>query len=543
MGVETLQQHEALIQSLMDPERWPAGGGRRQRIDTHISTVVLAGHRAYKIKKPLDLGFLDFVTLDNRHKACEEELRLNRRLAPDVYLAVCAITGSIENPRIAGRDCVSAGPSHAHPDDDAPPGHHPPGHHPAPVIDWAVVMRRFDPDAILSDPGVEPDTRLIDELAARVGAFHAAAAVCDPQAAFGSPDVVAEPMKQNFIQIRVPDGADAALLARLKHWTLRALDELTPILAQRKANGFVRECHGDLHLGNIALIDGQPVVFDAIEFNAGLRWIDTISDAAFLTMDLHHRGLSELAYRFLDGYLQHSGDYAGTRVIQLYQVYRAMVRAKIAAIRAGQDLPRSEKADVAAELSSYLRTAAELSEPRHGAVVITHGVSGSGKSTVAAQLPGVLPAIRIRSDIERKRLLNIDPTEDATGHGAYTASLTGDTYSRLAESAAAVARSGYIALVDATFLKAEYRDRFAALAQAAGVAFAIIDCDAPPDLLRARIRERRKASDNVSDADLQVLERQLQQRDRLTPAERGLSVTITPDLALDVDRLLRLLQS
>jgi aminoglycoside phosphotransferase family enzyme/predicted kinase len=476
--------------------------------------VVLAGDLAYKIKKPLDLGFLDFLSLASRQAACEEELRLNRRLAPEIYLAVSAITGSVEAPAIDG---------------------------PGPVIDWAVCMRRFDPDAILSNLAYRLTSDLIDELARRVADFHASAAICPAQEPFGSPEVAFAPMQDNFERVRALAGSADAAFERLHAWTLDQYARLTETIRRRKVEGHVRECHGDLHLGNVALIDGEPVVFDAIEFNPGFRWIDTINDIAFLTMDLHHCGRVELAYRFLDRYLVASGDYAGTAVLRFYEVYRAMVRAKIAAIREHQELSSEERRAVEAELASYVDLAEGLARPRRGAVVITHGVSGSGKSRETEDLSGQLPAVRLRSDVERKRLLGIDPHLNATARGAYSVELNRRTYGRLADLAQSVAAAGYVAIVDATFLHREQRDRFRGLAASLQVPFAIIDCDAPEAVLRERIQRRREEAGNVSDADLSVLEGQLAARDALSDEERRCSIPVRPGrplVAKDLERLL-----
>ena len=499
------------MQSLMDPTRWPQGGGDRQRIDTHISTVILAGEVAYKLKKPLNLGFLDFLSLDARHRACHEELRLNGRLAPQIYQAVCAVTGSIDHPEMDGD---------------------------GEIIDWAVRMSRFDPDAILSNQMDRLDAPLIEKLAERVAAFHAKTDICDRSDPYGSVDMVYAPMSENIEQIRKRVPRLSAEIEPLMQWTTTQHKQLKGVLQQRKAQGHIRECHGDLHLGNVALIDDQPVMFDAIEFNRGLRWIDTINDVAFMTMDLRERGRADLAQRFLDRYLQHSGDYASLTVLRFYEVYRALVRAKIAAIRSTQtDLDDNERQAVDTELRGYIGFAQQLTQLRRGAVVITHGVSGSGKSHVTKDLADILPVIRLRSDIERKRILGIEPTKDATGQGAYSQALTEQTYARLEDLTKLVVNAGYTAIVDATFLKLAQRNRFKAVAEMLQVPFVIIDCDAPVDILRQKILDRKCQVENVSDADLKVLEKQLAVREPLTADEKVLSIVVRPDGGLDSEQL------
>jgi aminoglycoside phosphotransferase family enzyme/predicted kinase len=516
MTVDTVEQHERLIRAMLDSARWPQGGAGRHRVDTHISTVVLAGPLAYKIKKPLDLGFLDFVTLASREQACREELRLNRRLAPQVYLGVCAITGTPERPEIDG-----AGE----------------------VIDWAVKMQRFDPHAVLSEHPERLDQELIADLAARVADFHRGIEAASADAGYGSPDSVWAPVEQNFRQIREFAGLTLAELDRVARWSEAQFAALRGRFARRVETGAVRECHGDLHLGNIALIEDRAVVFDAIEFNPALRWIDTVNDIAFLVMDLHGRGRADLANRFVDRYLQASGDYEGLALLRFYTVYRAMVRAKIAAIRLSQLQDPKPRRSAVEELSRYVVLADSLTRPGPAGVIITHGVSGSGKSYAAESLGDLLPAVCLRSDVERKRLLGLAATEAATAQGGYTAELTARTYERLAELAASVIAAGYVAVVDATFLRRSQRQRFRQLADRLGVPFLVLDCDAEPAILRQRIHARRARSDNVSDADLSVLENQLAAREPLSETERALAVGVRPGQAVDGESIVRRLSA
>jgi len=316
------------------------------------------------------------------------------------------------------------------------------------------------------------------------------------------------------------------------------------LLEARSRAGLVRECHGDLHLGNIAMIDGRPVVFDAIEFSPALRWIDPINDAAFLTMDLRQRQRPALAQCFINRYLQVTGDYEGLALLQGFEVYRALVRAKIAAIRSGQpDLDETDRQQVEHELKAYLAVAAELAAPRRGALVILHGVSGSGKSHVAETLVEQWPAVVLRSDLERKRLLGLDATADATAHGGYAPDVTRRTYGRLAEAATVAANGGYVAVVDATFLRRGDRQEFADLAQQLGVPYAIVACEAPVAVLEARIAQRASRSGNVSDADGSVLHEQLASLDPLDTRERVRAVRVAPDRPLDTARLQGLLAS
>jgi len=286
----------------------------------------------------------------------------------------------------------------------------------------------------------------------------------------------------------------------------------------------VRECHGDLHLGNIALIDGVPTPFDGIEFNEALRWIDVMSEIAFLVMDLHDRRLPRLAYRFLSAYLEDTGDYAGLAVLRFYLVYRALVRAKVACIRVHQQgLPAEDRRRAEREYLEYLRLGRGLAlEPRR-ALIIMHGLSGSGKTTVAQYLLETRGAVRIRSDVERKRLAGFEAgarTGSALGAGIYAAGLTARTYERLANLSRAILAAGYPAIVDATFLARAQREAFAALARDMELPFAIAACEAPEAVLRERVASRERGATDASEAGLNVLEHQLATWEPLSDAER-----------------------
>lgn len=512
---QTTQQ--TLIRSLRHPAAYPHAVEQVQCIETHISTVLLAGEFAYKIKKPVDLGFLDFSTLERRRHFCEEELRLNRRLAPDIYDGVIAFSGNPEHPDFDGS---------------------------GPVLEYAVRMRRFDPGNTLDhlhDRGLL-SLDLMDAIAARLARFHADIPSTRDH---GRPEQVVEPMLQNFEHIRHlrPAGLDLAPLARLETWTRTRLQTLTPLLEQRRREGFIRECHGDLHLGNIAMVAGEPTLFDGIEFNPDLRWIDIISEVAFLTMDLIDRDAQAHAHRFLNAWLEFTGDYEGIPLLRFYQVYRAMVRAKVAAIRLKQpDLPDTEARTAMAACRAYLQLAEHFTHPGAAALFINHGFSGSGKTTLSQPLVEATGAIRVRSDVERKRLAGMDARERGKGgyqQGLYSRDQTTRTYDRLAALSNLLVRAGHPVIVDATFLKADARTRFADLARDLGVPFRILDYRADPKCLRERISRRMAAGDDASDADLKVLEMQLQHHDPLGPDEPV--ITILADHPPPLDQIRELL--
>jgi len=503
-----------LIQALQNPALYDHPVTGFTVVETHISWVILTGDYAYKIKKPVDLGFLDFSTLERRRFYCEEELRLNRRLAPQLYLEVVTITGSVDKPCLNGK---------------------------GPVIEYAVKMRQFHQeqqfDRLLAGNGLRPGH--IDRVAELIADFHAQAAVAGPDTPYGNPALVWQPVAENYQQILplLRNEKDKKRLHKLQQWFegQRRLHEAR--FAQRKAAGCIRECHGDLHLANIALFEDEVVIFDCLEFNERLRWIDVISDAAFLVMDLESRGQRALAWRFLNDYLHHGGDYEALLLLPYYLAYRAMVRAKVACIRLGQ-LGLSDDAKTAAleEFQNYLALAESYTRPRRPALLITHGLSGSGKTTITQPLLERLGAVRIRSDVERKRLFAMDSEQSAAtapAQGLYSASASERTYRRLAELAATVIGAGFPVVVDATFLQRQRRTAFHELARRLGVPFLILHCHAPEPLLRRWITERRAAGGDASDADLAVLDHQLASQEPLTAEERQWVVDI--DTAQEVD--------
>jgi hypothetical protein len=467
--------------------------GEVRLIETHISWVLLAGDYAYKIKKPVDLGFLDFSTLALRFHACDEEVRLNRRLAPDYYLGVVPITGSLDAPHLGG-----AGEP----------------------FEYAVQMRRFSPEDTLDHLAQrgELDAAKIDRLAARVARFHQnECAIASADTLWGEPETIARPVAENF-QLLTERLPDSARLKQLQDWSEAEHRRLAPLMSERKRAGFVRECHGDLHLGNLAWVDGELVIFDCIEFSPALRWIDEISEVAFCYMDLLHRGQDELAMCFLNAWLEATGDYEGIALLRYYAVYRAMVRAKVAALRAGQAGGEAE----CAEVGACLRLAERLMQCGPPRLWITHGLSGSGKTTQTQSLLQQKGMIRLRSDVERKRLAGLDAlARGGASEGLYTPQTGERTYRHLAYLAESLLDAGWPAVVDAACLQRWQRDLFRDLARRRGAEFRILDMQAGPDVLRERIAKRAARNADASDADLHVLQHQLDTAEALAADEMG----------------------
>ncbi|MEW8329104.1 MAG: AAA family ATPase [Candidatus Thiodiazotropha sp.] len=517
---DDLVAQEHLIGQLVNsPALFGLPGERVEHIETHISHLLLVGDRAYKIKKPIDLEFLDFSTLEKRRRCCKEELRLNRRLAPRLYLDLVGIGGSVDDPRI-----------------DADDG----------MIEYALAMRRFRQEDLLSHklPGREE----IDRLARQVADFHLSAARVSNGMPYGKPDHVIGPMLENFRLIRELKQPlfEMERLNALQTWTEQQSIVLESNLEERYDAGHIRECHGDLHLGNITRFEGEITPFDGIEFNPNLHWIDTLSDIAFLLMDLQHRGMNSAADQLLNGYLERTGDYTGLHLLRFYLLYRAMVRAKVCAIRAMQSgLQHDEWEQQLEEYRSYLALAESVIRHPPASLLLTHGVSGSGKSSVSGWLAEQLMAIRIRSDVERRRLFP-DPDESGLSIERYSERATRITYNHLAGMAKQLLRSGFSVIIDATCLAQWQRELFLQLAQSQQAPLVIIDCQAPESLLKERIRQRCERGGDASEANLAVLKLQQEKRQPLTSAELERTITIDSDrfpppglLATVLQRLMR----
>ncbi len=500
-----LDQHRTLVQSLL--KQLQAQDPAARLIETHISSVILAGDRAWKLKKPVDFGFLNFTELSQRIHFCHEELRLNRALGGDLYLDVAEIRGTPESPRLNGE---------------------------GELLEAAVVMRRFPDgaqlDEVLTREGL-PLERM-DELAERIAAFHASAPVVAMDSALGEPATVFFPMAQNIEQIKpLLDPADAVRheqLERLRLWTEAAYARLGDTLAARKRDGFVRELHGDMHLGNMALVNGAIVIFDAIEFNDSFRWIDVMSELAFLLMDLEDRQLPAHARRLLNRYLEQTGDYPGLELLRFYQTYRAMVRAKVALLGIAFGGTPEQIAEARARYARYVDLAESYTRPASPQLFITHGYSGSGKSHAALILAESAGLIRIRSDIERQRLFP-ERGEDALFAGRYSAQATEQTYARLLALAEGVMQAGFAVILDATYLKAAPRQDAHSLAQRLQAPFHILDLRCPDELLRQRLLARAKAGGDPSEATLEVLAAQQQGAEAMSDEELRLALPLRCD--------------
>ena len=453
------------------------------RHDTHISAVLVAGDRAWKFKKPVDFGFVDFTTLDRRRHFCEREVELNRRFAPSLYEGVETLTAA---------------------DGKTP-------------LEYAVRMRRFAAAATLDQlviAGAVTDAE-IGAFADGLAAIHCALPAVAPTSPYGQAAL-------SCAQILATTGSPLAahLPPPLAVALAATVERLRESLARRHASGHVRDCHGDLHLTNIVRFEGRLIAFDCIEFNDELRVIDTLSDAAFLLMDLDHYGARPLGNVFFNRYLEASGDYDGLPVLLLYLAYRSLIRAKVALL--------GSAADARARALAHVALAARYVQPVGSpGLVITHGLSGSGKSHTARRLATSAGFLHLRSDVERRRLGGLAPTAASgseLGNGIYTASQTRATYARLADLACSALSAGFSVIVDAAFLTREQRRPFRDLARELGVAFHVLGCSAPRPVLEERIEARRRSGDDVSEATIEVLAAQCETVEALDDDEMAVLV-------------------
>ena len=474
-----MSERPPLIRALLEPKTSPlAGDGEIELIETHISWVFLAGPRVYKVKKPVNLGFLDFTTLPRRRAACEDEVRLNRRLAPDVYEGVAEITGAPEQPRIGG---------------------------PGPALEVMVVMQRLPADRMLDvlvrDGTVDPF--LMDAIGATVALFHADAETGGEIDELGGIDTVTRNWEENFAQTSSlpPAVLSAAERQTVAEYVRTFLARESGRLARRVADGHSRDCHGDLQAQHVCCTD--PIrIFDCIEFNHRFRFGDTAGEIAFLAMDLERLGRADLAIRFLNAYFEASGDYDAVALLDFYRAYRAYVRGKVLGFQL------VDRPHLAGEARAFFALAVRYAQSRRaGRLLITSGVMGSGKTSVARVAAQRLGAIVVRTDAVRKRLAGLSLATRARhgfGEGLYTREMSERTYAEAFRLAADILAAGWPVIIDGAFAHARERAAARALVPA-GQPLAILWCDAPDDVIAPRLRERAGQRHEVSDGREELL--------------------------------------
>jgi aminoglycoside phosphotransferase family enzyme/predicted kinase len=485
--VETLR----LVERLRHPAAYPHPTAAIRLIETHISWVFLTGPFVYKLKKPLDLGFLDYTSLERRRRFCEEEIRVSGRFAPELYVAAVPITGTPDEPRVGGD---------------------------GPALEWAVKLVQFDEADRLDARFAAGRLTAVDceRLGAAIAAVEEGLAVATAGDAWGSAASVHDAVAINLGQLRDRRADAADRVGRIEAWLYARLDALADVIERRRAAGRVRECHGDLHLANLVLHAGRMTAFDAIEFSPGLRWIDVANDVAFLAMDLESRGRPDLAAIVRSSWMEAADDHAAAIVMPVYEVYRAVVRAAVAALRA-------DDAAAHAETDRYLDLAERLMRPRRPVLYATCGVSGSGKTTLAGGFVAAAGAVRLRSDVERKRLAGLRPTDrpldEAAAAALYDPLMTRRVYRRLADLARTLLEAGSSVVIDAACLTRWQRGELTTVAREAAAPLVWLELDLPDEVVMGRVAARLAAGGDASDASPDVVRGQLASREPIDAEE------------------------
>jgi hypothetical protein len=488
----THARYADMLQALLRPGSFPFPVNEVTHLHTHISDIFLAGDFAYKTKKPVDLGFLDFTSPEKRLAVCRDEVRLNARLAPEIYLGVSCICLQEGRYYISDTDCGA----------DI-------------TVDHAVRMRRLPQDGMLDRLAAEGRlTRghMLD-IAGQVARFHLDSDHGTGMAGYGSTDSIAAPIRQNFRQTekQIGTGITREQFERLRDYSESFLRDQAALFRERITARRIVDGHGDLHLRNMCLYQGRVVIFDCIEFSLALRAGDAISDIAFLAMDLDARALPHLGNTFLNAYLEKTGDYRGVALLDFYQIYRACVRAKVSAFLVDSAETTAERDAAQRDAGSYFSLAETYLAQRPAGLIITCGLSGSGKTTAACAMAERIGAIVVRSDAVRKHLAGMDlqqRVDTGFAQGIYNPEMTRTTYSTMLRHACTIAATGRWAILDATYPTAEFRKAVADAARDMGLPFAILYCTAPREELIRRLALRESRADDISDATSAILDEQ-----------------------------------
>lgn len=468
-------------------------------LETHISWVVLTGKLAYKLKKPIRLDFLDYSTIDLRKKYCDRELQINRVWADDIYKDVVPVFKRANKLRVGTADEPCR-------DDEE-------------IVDYAVLMNQFPQSALLAEQlkagNISPE--MIETLGAEIANLHMRIEPVPYRADLvrgGAIDPAIENCDYLINELSEAD-PDFSRSTAIKQWTIETADRMQPFMERRARKGSVKECHGDLHLGNILYLDGKFVPFDGVEFNESFSQVEGLDEIAFLAMELSEHGFQPHARRLLNRYLETTGDYESLLLLRYFLVYRAMVRAKVDMIRQVQrfecepSTSRPSHPRLSADGRKYLDYAKRLLSETSPELWITYGLSGSGKSTASTKVIETRGYFRVRSDVQRKLIACRDPYEKTVAAELpklYSSEMTDLTYQRLWTIADQILQSGFGVIVDAAFLRAELRQPFRELANQHHVPYHILVCEAPTEELKVRLDQR---GIDPSDADASVLQSQL----------------------------------
>ncbi|WP_373541621.1 AAA family ATPase [Chamaesiphon sp.] len=503
----------ALIQQMLVSEFYPHPVTLPiQLMQTHASIVLLTGNFAYKLKKPVDFGFLDYSTIEKRQHFCNEELRLNQRGAQELYVEVVSIS-------LVG-DRYSLGSD-------------------GEIVDYAVKMVQFSQANLLSNlfEAGTITTADIEEMGRVVAAFHDRAQTSDYISSFGQVDRIKSSIDDNYRQTEKYIGRvqTQQQFTETQAYTDRFLRDYSDLFLARIAGGFIRECHGDLHLRNICRWQHKILLFDCIEFNEPFRFVDTMYDVAFAVMDLEARGRKDLANRFLNTYVEQTGDWAGLQVLPMYLSRQAYVRAKVTSFLLDDAGVSTEEQSAAAQIAGdYYRQAWEYTRSRQGRIIMLSGLSGSGKSTVGKYIAQLLGGVQLRSDAVRKHLGGI-PLPSKGSESLYTPEMTAKTYQRVLDLGAKLAAQGQTVILDAKYDRQSLRGAVIDLATAQGISLQIVHCMAPEDVLRDRLVHR---TGDIADATVDLLASQQAAWEDFTPMEQVYVTVVdtTQDLAVGLQQ-------
>ncbi len=485
-----------LIKQMLKPDFYPHPISKKiQLVQTHISYILLTGDYAYKVKKPVNFGFLDFSTLKKRSHFCQEELRLNKRGAAPLYLEVLPITQDGEQYHLGGT---------------------------TKAVEYALKMHQFPQEGLLStmlEQGKLSESH-IEELGKVVARYHSQTETSDYIRSFGEVDKVRRSIDENYevTSKYIPKAQTETQYKETKAYTDNFFTQHPELFINRFKNDCIRECHGDLHLHNICMWHSQILLFDCIEFNESFRFVDVMYDIAFTVMDLEARKRKDLANIFLNTYLEQTGDWEGLQLLPLYLSRQAYVRAKVNSFLLDESEVsvdvKEESRKIAAD---YYKQAWNYTKPQQGKLFLMSGVSGSGKSTVARYLSPKLGAIRIRSDAVRKHLAGI-PLLERGSDKLYTEAMSSKTYSKLLELGIMLTTQGFTVILDAKYDKQNIRADAIAAAKKHQIPLKIIYCTAPEEILRDRLNRR---SGDITDATADLLSSQLQNAEPFSDEEKS----------------------
>ncbi len=493
--------YKTLIQEMSKPDFYSHSiQGSIQVLQTHISYIFLTGDYAYKLKKPVNMGFLDFSNLEKRQYYCQQELALNRPIAPEIYLEVLPITQQENTLGLNGN---------------------------GEIIDYVVKMRQFPQSALLSEmeKAGKLTESLVRQLGKKVANFHQQTKTSGYIQQFGEPEKLLEATNQNYQQTEKYIGVVQSQnqYQETKAFTDRFCKTNVSLLKERVKQGLIRECHGDLHLKNICYWQDQIQLFDRIEFNEPFRFVDVMYDVAFTVMDLDFRGCTELANVFLNTYLEYTGDWEGVQVLPFYLTRQAYVRAKVSSLMLDDpNISEEEKQESREQAKQYYHLAWNYTQPKTGHLWMMSGLSGSGKTTVAREMAKQDQGILMRSDAVRKHLAGIDI--EATGNqDIYSSEMTEKTYSQLLEIGVLLALQGWSVILDAKYDRQALRKAVIETANNKHLPLQILYCNAPMSVLRDRVAKREG---DISDATLDLLAKQQANAEEFTALEKDYLFTL-----------------